>query len=81
MLNSTERKIPNGWKILLTYEEIHKSVKKCASFIDQKFGDKELVIVCILKGAVPFLVDLTREMKIDHTWYFIESSSYHDAQK
>lgn len=81
MSTITDRQVPKEWKLILTFEEIQKCVKKCARIIDTQFFGKELIMVCILKGAVPFFVDLCREIKTEHSWYFIESSSYHDKQQ
>ena len=75
------RKVPNDWKLLLTYDEIQRAVKKCARVIDQKFYGKEVVVVGILKGVLPFFVNLVQEMQTEHSWYFIESSSYYNQQK
>lgn len=74
-------KINAKWKILLTEENIQHYVKKCAEFINIKFRGKDVVVACILKGAVYFFVDFTRYLTIPHSCYFIEASSYHDSQK
>lgn len=66
-------------KILVTQEQIEKSVQKCAAIINEKFADTDILVVCILKGAVYFFTDMTRKLK-DHSCYFIEATSYHDSQ-
>lgn len=78
---NVDKRVPAEWKLLLSYDEIMVGVRKCAQVLDQQFQGKELVMVCILKGAVPFFVDLTREMQVEHGCYYIESSSYHNAQQ
>ncbi|XWV26831.1 phosphoribosyl transferase domain protein [Tupanvirus soda lake] len=70
----------NNWRMILTEEEIQLAVKHCADTINKKFVGKKIVIVCILKGAVYFFVDLTRMLKIPYSCYFIEASSYHNKQ-
>ena len=73
--------IEKEWKCILTEDEIKKCVQECARVINDKFEGKDIVLTCILKGAAYFLVDLSRELIIPHSIYFIEASSYHDSQK
>jgi hypoxanthine phosphoribosyltransferase len=68
------------WRLILTADEIRLCVQKCANVINAKFAGKEVVIACILKGAVYFFTDLTRMLTIPHSCYFIEASSYKDKQ-
>ncbi len=75
----TEEVIAN-WRIILTPEEIQTAVKRCAEVINEKFHGKKVAVVCILKGAVYFFVDLTRYLTVPYTCYFIEASSYHNSQ-
>jgi hypoxanthine phosphoribosyltransferase len=44
---------------------------------------KDVVLVCILKGAVYFTVDLSRSLEphLNHKLYFLEVSSYKDEMK
>ena len=65
---------------ILTEEEIQIAVKKCADAINDTFKGKRIIIVCIFKGAAYFFVDLTRQIKIPYSTYFIEASSYHNSQ-
>ena len=37
-------------------------------------------MVCILKGCAYFFVDVTRKLTIPYSTYFLEASSYHNAQ-
>lgn len=72
--------VDNKWRIILTEEEIKLCVQKCANIINEKFIGKNVVVVCILKGAICFFNDLTAKLKIPHSWYFIEASSYRNNQ-
>lgn len=72
--------VAKDWRLIMTSVEIDKCVEKCAVYIDKHFHGKKLIVACIMKGAVCFHVDLTRKLTIPHSWYFIEASSYHDAQ-
>jgi hypoxanthine phosphoribosyltransferase len=44
--------------------------------IETDYADKELVLVCILKGGVLFLTDLMRTIHIPHAIDFMAVSSY-----
>lgn len=68
------------WKLILQAEEIQHCVKKCAEVINTKFAGQNIVLTCILKGAVYFFVDLSRLITIPYSCYFIEATSYHDKQ-
>lgn len=72
--------VVKDWRLILTKKEIKVQVKRLADIINQKFEGKNVVVVCILKGASYFFVDLTRELVIPHSTYFIEASSYRDSQ-
>jgi len=72
--------IVNKWKLILRSSEIDCGVQYCANVINQRFKNDEVILVCILKGAVFFHVDLSRYLTIPHTHYFIEASSYHNKQ-
>lgn len=72
--------VGNEWRLLLTDEQISKGVDDCANTINTYFKGKEVVVVCILKGASYFFVDLTRKITIPHSCHFVEASSYHDSQ-
>jgi len=73
--------IQKEWRLLLTKSEIQTCVEHCAHVIQEKFRGKDLVIVCILKGCVYFLVDLTRQLTILHSIYMVEASSYHEQKQ
>lgn len=72
--------IAKDWRMILTEAEIRSCVQKCAAKINHDFAGKDVVLTCILKGAAYFFVDLSRELKIPHSTYFIEASSYLNSQ-
>ncbi len=71
----------DNWKLILTEEEVQYVVKRCADYINQRYKGEDVVVACILKGAVYFHVDLTRYLEFPHASYFIEATSYYDGQK
>ena len=42
--------------------ELQKRIKEVAEEIDKDYIGKEIVVVCVLKGAVFFTVDLVKKM-------------------
>ena len=65
-------------KVLITEEQIRDAVKRIAAEIteDHKNSDKQLLIVCILKGSLPFTADLLKEIKLPCVLDFMKVSSY-----
>jgi len=65
-------------RILFTKEQIAKRIKEIAEKISEKYKDKKLTLVGVLRGGAPFLVDLMREInpKIDLEIDFISVGSY-----
>ncbi len=63
-------------KVYLTNEEIQQGVKNLASKLNNLYKDKELYVVCVLKGAVIFASDLVRYLTMPVKMEFIRLSSY-----
>lgn len=70
----------DNWKLIVPSDTINCAVEQIAERIDNEYSDKDLVLVCVLKGAVYFMTDLSRKLKTRHSIYFIDASSY-DGQK
>jgi len=68
-------------ELLLTREQIAKRVKEMGAQITEDFKGKELTVICILKGAAVFFVDLIREIDLPMTMDFMAISSYGSATK
>ncbi|MBR4039398.1 MAG: hypoxanthine phosphoribosyltransferase [Clostridia bacterium] len=68
-------------ELLVTREQIAVRIKEMAAQITEDFRDKDMVAICILKGAAPFFVDLTREIDLPMTMDFMAISSYGSATK
>lgn len=62
--------------VLYSREEIAATVKKLATEIGRDYGDKNPVIVGILKGAFIFTSDLVRQMDFPLEIEFVRFSSY-----
>lgn len=68
--------------VLLDEETIQKRVKELGAELSRDYKDKgEVIMVCILKGAVMFYADLCKATDIYMKMDFMSISSYGDAQK
>ena len=65
-------------RILITEQQIKDAVKRIAQEItdDHKDSGKELMLVCILKGSLPFTADLLKELRMPCILEFMKVSSY-----
>lgn len=61
-------------------DELQKRIKEMAEEIDKDYVGKEIVIVCVLKGAVFFTVDLVKKMKTPIELETVQISSYVGTQ-
>lgn len=62
--------------MLLSAEQIRDRVHELAEQIDDFYGEKSVLLVGVLKGAVPFVADLARAMEIPTTMDWMAVSSY-----
>lgn len=53
----------NDIKVLIDEEKINKRIEEIASKISSDFKDEEIILVCILKGATYFAVELSKKIK------------------
>ncbi len=63
-------------RVLISEEEIAQKVKEIAAEMGEFYQDKEVVLVCILKGSVTFFSDLTRVIPFPVMYDFMCVSSY-----
>jgi hypoxanthine phosphoribosyltransferase len=63
-------------EILLDADTIKRKVHELGARIAEDYEGRDLVLVSILKGALPFLADLMREVPIYCALDFLEVSSY-----
>ena len=63
-------------KILVPEEELKEIVKRLGQEINRDYADKNLVIVCVLKGSVMFDIDLSKEFDVDCEMEFVRTYSY-----
>ena len=63
--------------VLVSEEEIKELTKKLGEKISADYAGKQLVVVGMLKGAMPFMMDLIKNITIPVEMDFIQTSSYH----
>ncbi len=66
---------------LLSRQQIESIVKELADRISKDYDQKELVLVCILKGAFIFLSDLIRRLRMPLQVDFVRLASYGTGMK
>ena len=77
-----ERKVDDIVKeILVSEEEIKEITKKLGAQISADYAGKDLVLVGMLKGCLPFMMDLIKHITIPVLLDFIQVSSYHGGTK
>jgi hypoxanthine phosphoribosyltransferase len=74
MLNDVE-------EVLISREEITKRIKELGKQISEDYKDKDLMLIGVLKGSVPFMADLLKEISIYCTMDFMAVSSYGSSTK
>lgn len=63
-------------KILYSEDQIQAQIKDLAKKLNDKYSDNELYLVCVLKGSVMFMADLSKYLKMPVRMEFIRLSSY-----
>ena len=64
--------------VLVTEEDLQERIQEMADRISEKYRNTEedLILVCVLKGAVFFLTDFARKLSIPSQLEFMAVSSY-----
>ena len=75
-MNSMDKDIDH---VLVTEEQMKAKVAELGAQISRDYAGKDLLLVSILKGAVVFMADLMREVKIPFAIDFMVVSSYGGA--
>ena len=63
-------------EILIDEKKLQARVKELGAQISADYNNDNLLLICILRGGVPFLVDLSRHITIPHMVDFMAVSSY-----
>lgn len=63
-------------EILIDASSLQKRVAELGAQISADYQGEDLILICILRGAVPFMVDLSRHITVPHMMDFMAASSY-----
>ncbi len=65
-----------NFKVLISEEKLQERIKELAEQIDKDYKGKEITVICVMRGAVFFAVELTLKMKTKLKYEFITMTSY-----
>lgn len=66
-----------GLELLISADELQGRIAGLAREIDADYGDTGLVLLCVLKSAAVFAVDLLRQLRCEvHHLEFLRATSY-----
>jgi hypoxanthine phosphoribosyltransferase len=63
-------------EVLVSEEDLQRRISELAAEVSRDYEGREVLLVAILKGAVPFLADLMRQLSIPCELDFMAVSSY-----
>jgi hypoxanthine phosphoribosyltransferase len=66
-------------EVLVEADELQQRVAEIAEEVNRDYEGRDLLLVAILKGAVPFLADLMRHLRVPCELDFMAVSSYGSA--
>ena len=70
---------PQIGEILVQADDLQRKVKELGAQISRDYDGRDLLMVCVLKGAVLFLADLMRQIDVPVEVDFMAVSSYGSA--
>lgn len=66
-------------KVLLSEETIAQKIKELGELISKEYEGKEIHLICVLKGGVFFMTELSKHITVPVSIDFMAVSSYGDA--
>ncbi len=63
-------------EVLIDEKTLQKRIDELGAEISKDYIDRDLVLICFLRGGVVFLVDLMRKISVPHSIEFMAISSY-----
>ena len=67
-------------EILYTQEQVTEKCKELGKSITEDYKGKQVLLVGLLKGSVPFLAELSKYIELDVFFDYMDVSSYDGAQ-
>jgi len=68
-------------KVLINEDEITKRINELANTISNDYKNKEIVLICILKGSCYFTAELSKKIKNNIILDFMKVSSYGNSKE
>lgn len=68
-------------EILIPEDRLQARIAELGAEIDRDYKDKNLLLICILRGGVMFLTDLMRQIHVPHMIEFMAVSSYGTGER
>ncbi|WP_066500791.1 hypoxanthine phosphoribosyltransferase [Abyssisolibacter fermentans] len=68
-------------RILISREELEAKIKDLGLQITEEYKGKDLVLICVLKGAVMFITELAKNINLNLEMDFMAISSYGASTK
>ena len=72
---------PTVQSVLITESQIEKRVHELGEQISKDYDNSDLVLVCVLKGAIMFFADLIRTLAVPARYEFVQLASYYNDTK
>ena len=63
-------------KILFSQSEIQEKIAEMGNILNDIYKKEELILICVLKGSIMFMVDLSKCLNMPVRMEFIKLSSY-----
>ena len=67
---------PRIGEVLITEERLQQRVGEIAAEVSADYAGREVLVIGVLKGALPFIADLVRKLTVPCTLDFMAVSSY-----
>lgn len=67
-------------RVLIKHEDIVKECERIGNAITKQFEGKEIVVVCVLKGAAPFHSELIKHIDLPLLADYIQVKSYEGTE-
>ncbi len=68
-------------RILKTHDQLVEGIEQVATKLNKKFVKKEVVLITVMNGGLPFSAELMKHLNFDLRMDFIWASSYHLEEK
>ena len=68
---------PTPKTVLISESQIRSRILELGKQISKDYENRELVLICVLRGAALFFADLAREISLPLRFEFLQTSSYH----